>query len=164
MIERYCEAILTDGSVCEELAYRKGLCPLHLKQQQRQRPFTPKAEKLNLEEKAIEAWSAYVEASSVDDREYERKRRAALASALELGQTKLSERVRRGLALAKRRGVRLGRPPKVDDDQVKRLLKQLGSIRAVAAKLGVSTSTVWARVHKTGISEHRRHVHTRGHD
>lgn len=55
----------------------------------------------------------------------------------------IRERVRSGLAVARARGKRLGRPPsRVDADKVAELRAQGTSWRAIAHKLGVGVGTV----------------------
>lgn len=67
----------------------------------------------------------------------------------------LAQRTREGLAAARRRGVRLGRPPKLDERAIalaRRRLRQPGATKAhVAAELGVSawTLTRALRRHRT---------------
>ncbi|MBX3218993.1 MAG: recombinase family protein [Labilithrix sp.] len=59
----------------------------------------------------------------------------------------LQERVRAGVAAARRRGVRLGRPrARVDLDQVHELLEQGWSVRKIADTLGVGASTIQRHV------------------
>ncbi len=55
----------------------------------------------------------------------------------------LIERTRAGVAAARRRGARVGRPPaRFDHDQLVELREQGWSVRKIAASLGVGTSTV----------------------
>lgn len=57
----------------------------------------------------------------------------------------LSQRTREGLMAARRRGVRLGRPPKLDPDQIAAARARRGNgetIRRIAGSLGVAPWTV----------------------
>lgn len=62
----------------------------------------------------------------------------------------LSERTKQGLAAARRRGKRLGRPPKLTPDQTKRALDLLAkpgaTIDGIAQKFGVSGRTLARRL------------------
>ena len=64
-----------------------------------------------------------------------------LGAIAEFDRTLIRERVRAGLAAAKRRGQRLGRPPVVSPDaraRIRRLRASGHSLRAIAATVGVS--------------------------
>jgi len=57
---------------------------------------------------------------------------------------KISARIRAGLIRARMEGRRLGRPPKVVDEQlVLRALTEQGSIRKASLALGISRSKIW---------------------
>lgn len=59
----------------------------------------------------------------------------------------LIERTRAGVAAARRRGVRVGRPPtKLDRDQLLDLREKGWSVRKIAESLGVGSSTVQRRL------------------
>jgi DNA invertase Pin-like site-specific DNA recombinase len=59
----------------------------------------------------------------------------------------IAERTRAGIAAARRRGARLGRPPARIDDRGLRDLKAQGlSIRQIAATIGCGSSTVQRRM------------------
>jgi DNA invertase Pin-like site-specific DNA recombinase len=59
----------------------------------------------------------------------------------------IAERTRAGMAAARRRGARLGRPPARIDDRGLRDLKAQGlSIRQIAATIGCGSSTVQRRM------------------
>src|SRR6516164_5403113 len=65
------------------------------------------------------------------------------ASIAEFERELIRERVRSGMAAARARGARIGRPPKsVDADKVAELRAQGASWRAVACALGVGVGTV----------------------
>jgi DNA invertase Pin-like site-specific DNA recombinase len=62
----------------------------------------------------------------------------------------LIERTRAGVAAARRRGVRVGRPPtRLDRDQLLELRDQGWSVRKIAESLGVGSSTVQRRLLRT---------------
>lgn len=67
---------------------------------------------------------------------------AVVAAMAEFEREILRERVRAGLARARERGIRLGRPLKLDVLEVLRLRRAGMSIRAVARSIGAPTSTV----------------------
>jgi len=59
----------------------------------------------------------------------------------------LIERTRAGVAAARRRGVRVGRPPtRLDDDHLRELRAGGWSVRKIAESLGVGSSTVQRRL------------------
>jgi DNA invertase Pin-like site-specific DNA recombinase len=59
----------------------------------------------------------------------------------------LIERVKSGVAAAKRRGARLGRPPaRLDEDRLRELRAQGLSVRQIAETLQVGSSTVQRRL------------------
>jgi DNA invertase Pin-like site-specific DNA recombinase len=58
----------------------------------------------------------------------------------------LIERTLQGIARARRRGVRLGRPQAIDADQARTALARFGSLRRAAAELGVTEATVRRRL------------------
>ncbi len=65
------------------------------------------------------------------------------ASIAEFERELIRERVRSGLAVARARGKRLGRPPSaVDADKVAELCAQGASWREIAVRLGVGIGTV----------------------
>lgn len=68
----------------------------------------------------------------------------------EMERDTIAERTRAGMAAAKARGVRIGRPPRVpyDRDAVIKLLKEGKSCRDIEALIGISKSTV-ARISAT---------------
>jgi DNA invertase Pin-like site-specific DNA recombinase len=67
---------------------------------------------------------------------------STVAAMAEFEREILRERVRAGLARARERGVRLGRPRKVDPAMVRELRSRGLSYRAIAAKLGASSSSI----------------------
>lgn len=55
----------------------------------------------------------------------------------------LVERTKAGIAAARRRGARLGRPPsRLDDDRLRELHEQKWSVRRIAKEMGIGPSTV----------------------
>jgi DNA invertase Pin-like site-specific DNA recombinase len=68
---------------------------------------------------------------------------SVIAAVAELERDTIRERTRAGIAAAKRRGVRVGRPRvEVDVDAARRLLATGGSVRSVARTLKVGASTL----------------------
>ena len=67
---------------------------------------------------------------------------AVIAAMAEFEREILRERVRAGLARARQRGVRLGRPPKLDRMEVLRLRRDGMSVRAIGRAIGAPPSTV----------------------
>lgn len=68
---------------------------------------------------------------------------SVIGAVAELERDVIRERTRAGIAAAKRRGVRVGRPRvDVDVDAARRLLATGGSIRAVARSLKIGASTL----------------------
>ena len=61
----------------------------------------------------------------------------------------LIERVKSGVAAARRRGARLGRPrARLDEDQLRELRASGKSVREIAETLKVGTSTVQSRLER----------------
>lgn len=65
-----------------------------------------------------------------------------LASFAEFEASLIKERVLSGLANAKRKGIKLGRPKQRNDEEIIRLRKQGLSIRAIASQLKISKGSV----------------------
>lgn len=65
-----------------------------------------------------------------------------LGSLSEFSASLTRERVVAGLAAAKRRGVRLGRPKEVDEDKIRNLRTQGLSYSVIASSLGISKGSV----------------------
>lgn len=69
-----------------------------------------------------------------------------LGAVAELERSLITERVRAGIRNARAKGKRLGRPvARISSTEIRSLLAGGSSMSAVAAKLGVSTATVWRR-------------------
>lgn len=72
----------------------------------------------------------------------------------------LSQRTREGLAAARRRGKRLGRPPKLDQNKLVRARRQLtrpgATVKSVAAQFGVAPWTLTRALKSGGLEEDRR--------
>lgn len=84
---------------------------------------------------------------------------SVLGAVAELERTIITERVTAGIAAAKARGVRFGRPTvQCDDDQARRLLAQGLGQRAVAGRLGISPRTLRRRVGQKPPSEQNSQV------
>ncbi len=146
-------------------------CQAHLKQLQRDGRMKPIAEKLTPIERCLVAGSAWVEADSDDDQEAKRLERIFVAACMalkakgapessieEIRKTVIAERaeaIRKGLERARARGVRLGRPPKVDVDELTRLLGLRLSVAAVARELRLGIRTVYRYARKKGFGSPR---------
>jgi len=72
-----------------------------------------------------------------------------LGSFAEFERDLIVERVKEGLARAKRDGKKLGRPKKVSDRRLMATLATGITIRSAAAKLGIAPSSISGRVRKT---------------
>lgn len=95
----------------------------------------PPLERLPPVERALEAARKWVESPAEDDQAYERNRRAFLAAAKDLGLRQVGERISRGMAAAKAKGVPLGRPRKLAgvEDMARTLVQHLGVVAAARA-------------------------------
>lgn len=131
---------------CDEVAYRdcdgRPLCNTHRMQLKRGQRVGPVKERgLTAVERALDAAGALAGAPD-DDAEYERRRRRLLAACADLGRQQVGRLITEGQQAARRRGVRLGRPPQVRADQVRSAVKRAGGVQAAARQLGVSRWTV----------------------
>lgn len=133
-------------------------CDFHEKRHQRGQTLTaPKQERLSPKDRLLEAAFRLAESDSENDAEYERNARALLRAARRLAPQASGEVVRRGMAEARTRGVRLGRPPEVTAEQAAEAVRTMGSIAAAARALGASRPAIYralGRVTKGGISLH----------
>ena len=76
-----------------------------------------------------------------------------LGGVAEFERDMISERVKEGLARAKRQGIKLGRKRKpLSSDRAAVYLKEFGNAAAAAAALGVSRSTLYNRIKKRPIN------------
>ncbi len=126
---------------CENAAKRAGYCWSHVWQEQHhgeKRTVTKRP--ASALERLTEAAIAYAEAD--EDEEFNRARDNLRKSAMSYGQRGVGELIRERLAEARARGVRLGRPPKLDVASVEILVVQWGGVRSAARALGVAASTV----------------------
>ena len=131
---------------CEEVAYRdcdgRPLCNTHRQQLKRGRRVGPVKERdLTAVERCLDAAGELAGAPD-DDAEYERRRRRLLAACTDLGREQVGRLIADGQRAARRRGVHVGRPPRVGADQVRAAVKRTGSVQAAARELGVSRWTV----------------------
>jgi hypothetical protein len=79
-------------SDCGRPAFRDELCFAHLKRRQRGLPLSgPIQEPLDARQKLLEAALKYADSDSEDDREYQRRERALLYSAVQLGRRAAAE-------------------------------------------------------------------------
>jgi hypothetical protein len=149
----------------------KDLCSTHLKQVQRRGRTTEIAQKVSLEEQVFSAMERWAD-SGDSDAEYEANKRACIALAKRLGSKELAAeldeirlqltqtvearraKLRRALARARAAGVRLGRPPTVSEELLRRVFAETRSVAATARIVGLSYSTVHERLHrKTTITD-----------
>ena len=152
----------------------KGYCSTHMKQHQRHGRTTAIAERVSIEEQIINAFDRMANADG--DAEYEAAKKASIALAKRLGskelETELNElrmqltqaveqrraKLRRALARARAAGVRLGRPPKVSDEQLMRTFEVTDSVTMTAQLHGLHRSTVYDRLSRlVGKSAFPRH-------
>lgn len=132
---------------CEEPTFGHGddLCMAHRQQLFRRGKLEPIKETISLEEKALEAASAWVDAGD-DDAKYKLLRDSAIKAFRALGRKELSRAHRDAIAAAKARGVMFGRPPKVTDEQVAETYRKIRSAELAACVLGVHPRTVFRRL------------------
>jgi hypothetical protein len=139
MADSYC----TVGDCERPTREGRRLCEAHEKRLQRGQPLTaPLAERLSPKERLLEAARRWVESDAEDDGEYERNERAVLRAAKAFGPAATGAIIREALAEARARGVRLGRPPKVDTGEAQAMVERLGTVQLAAAALGVSRDAV----------------------
>jgi hypothetical protein len=110
-------------------------CDRCYKRVQRGQPLTAPAPKLSPLERAFEAARTWVESPSDDDEAYERNKRAFISAAKDLGGRVRKDQIRQGMAAARARGVRLGRPPKLmgSEAMAQTLVAHLGIVAAAKA-------------------------------
>jgi hypothetical protein len=154
----------------------KDLCSTHLKQVQRRGRTTEIAQKVSLEEQVFSAMERWAD-SGDNDAEYEANKRACIALAKRLGSKELSAelneirlqltqtvearraKLRSALARARAAGVRLGRPPRISDEQLQHTFEVTRSVTRTAQIHGLHRSTVYERlarlVGKTAFPRHR---------
>lgn len=154
--EPYCEDPKNPGFPC--VAFRNGKCSTHVKQLQRTGKTKPIAERRTLEERAIDAGSAMLEAD--DDREYTACRRAFLQACRALGEsvdTEAESAARRGaiikeaMARARARGVHVGRPPRATDADIERLYAELKSVEKVGQAVSLTARAIYYRLKKGNL-------------
>lgn len=137
------ETLYCDEPDCDRpvAGHGRGKCSTHLKQLQRTGKCAPIAPRLTPEQRAQEAGIAMLEADG--DEEYSRAHRAWISACKALGMKERIEAIRRSLADARGRGVRIGRPPKVSTERVLELVQLLKKPALVAQVLGVHRDTVY---------------------
>lgn len=150
---------------CDEPVFRDELCSTHTKQQQRGKALSPIQERLTPKQKLFEAVIAWADADSCDEEAYSEKERALLYAARVYGKGSTGEdtwtaaierqrcvdAIRAGIAAARARGVRLGRPPVINAVDVVRMLNAGKSRRETAREMGVSKSRVEVLATKHGF-------------
>jgi hypothetical protein len=152
-MELYCDEPDCDRPVA---GHGRGKCSTHLKQLQRTGKTAPIAEKLTPRERVLEAGDAWLNASDDDD-EYDRAERAFILQAKNLGRAAVVEAIKVGLADARARGVRIGRPPKVTDEELLHAFTVAnGSVTMTARFLRLAISSVYERLLRKGLLSERR--------
>ncbi len=158
MTALYCDVAECDRPVA---GHGQDKCSTHLKQMQRHGKTSPINEKLTPEERCIAIGSEMLEADS--DEEFASRRRAFLLACKALGEKaagrmadlgalanelrqRRSTEVKNGLAGARARGVRLGRPQRVSDEELQRLFELLKTGAAVARVLKMHPASVNERL------------------
>jgi hypothetical protein len=136
---------------CEEPS-RQGRthCGFHEKRLQRCQCLTarcqcltaPKVERLSPKERLEEAAHRFAESDAEDDAAFQRNQRDLLRAARQFAPQAPGELVRQGMAEARARGVRLGRPPSVTPEEAYEAVHRFGSIVAAARALGRDRDTV----------------------
>lgn len=172
--ELYCS-----GPECDRPAFRgstmdRPLCEAHTKQMQRVGRLSVIKPELSPQARVLEAAEAWVEVSSIDDDEYESRRRAVINTATALGIKEILAKHKipsveliaqfakaynntiRGMRRAKRAGVHVGRTATVSDAELRRLYRKLGSAPEVARALDMAQSGIYRRLHKLGLYGRRR--------
>lgn len=131
---------------CEQQASKCGLCWAHYKRRQQQKPlFVPTratyASPLDVVAAAAERYaSAEEESDFVKARDNLRKASARHGQAN--FRLKVSQRTRRALSMARKRGVHLGRPVLVDGEKARAALAEHRTVARAAKALGVSERTL----------------------
>ncbi len=133
-------------------------CETHLKQLSRTGKMVPIAEKVSPKEHLLNLYNRLAEADS--DKDYETAERAFFTQVKAMGKSApsdeeidelvkkaISSATRRRMAAAKARGVHVGRPRRVDRQEVERLLA-LTPVELVALLLKASKRTIYAAVQK----------------
>lgn len=118
-------------------------CARCYKNVQRHGRCRPPAEQLPPEERFFEAARRWVETNAEDDQAYEANRRAAYAAARSAVGREAGQAVRAGMARAQRRGVQLGRPPKLQTDD---------RVRLIVARVGISVAAQLLAVHRNTLA------------
>ncbi len=124
-------------------------CSTHLKQLSRTGKMMPITEKLTPLGKLIEASNRLAAADS--DEDYELAVRAAITAGVGLGDKERRDLIRKAMAEARARGVRLGRPVVADGDEAARLYLLLGRVEQVAGVMRVSVRTIYRVLSQRGI-------------
>lgn len=123
-------------------------CELHEKRYQRgQSLTTPKVERLSPRARVVEAAIRLADAET--DEEFEKAERDVLRAAKQLAPSAHSELVRQGMAGARRRGVRLGRPASLTRAEAIALVSRHGSLRA-AVRAGAAGRNTLRRALRQG--------------
>lgn len=125
---------------CEREARKAGLCWAHAKRRQNGQDANVLARPSGVE-RLTEAALRY--AAAEDDDDFERAKDNLRKAAAAASHAALAELAAAGRRRARAAGVKFGRPPKVDLEQVRQLLPLVGSARALAERLAVSEATAY---------------------
>lgn len=151
MADTYC----TVGECEEPTRQGRARCEFHEKRYQRGQSLTaPKAERLSASARLLEAAIRLADAEG--DADYDKAARDILRAARQAAPAAHGALVRLGLEAARKRGVRLGRPPALTAQEAMALLKQHGTLVRAAAARGVSRWAIWralGRVAETTIPQ-----------
>lgn len=116
-------------------------CDFHEKRHQRGQPLTaPKAERLSGNARLLEAAIRLADAEG--DADYDKAARDILRAARQFAPGAQGALVRHGMELAKRRGVRLGRPRTMTYAEALAVVARHGSIRAAVRAHGIGRNTL----------------------
>lgn len=117
-------------------------CDLHEKRWQRGKRGAeleaPVEEELTPTGKLVQLALDLADADADDEVEYQRAEAALIRQAKRLAPALAGEAIRKGLERARKNGVRLGRPPRIEMETALQLVSALGSVRRTARATGLS--------------------------
>lgn len=135
---------------CPNPAAKSGLCEGHVKRRTRGQVVSAalKLRPRSPLERLTEAALAYANAESDD--EFDRAKDNLRKSAAAFAPNDRSTAIREALAELKRRGLKLGRPRKVEPEVAVRMVEQEGGVRKAALVLRVSRMAVSRALREAG--------------